>query len=284
MKISIARAGQVLSKFFFCLRVAGDPGTFLRLLRQSKILDRYQKRKVSHGYDPTANTLSYSIRFHSAKRIIYLRTYAGDIRMFYEIFWEEAYRLPPALVKGSMVGVDAGANIGMTALYFSIICPGSRIFCIEPDADNFRMLRQNLAAERERVVLIEAALYDRDGRVGFGRERWAYNSRIDERDDRDGPDENSGTVKAVRLDSLLDQYRLEWVDLLKIDIEGAEDKVFSGGGGWLSRVAMILIEVHRPASMDRIAEKLSENGFCWRPWGRAGAGASLFLASKVEMA
>jgi FkbM family methyltransferase len=288
MKKSIARVGQAWSKLIFCLRVADDPGTFLRLLVQSKILAHHQKSGVSGGYDPTAKALSYHIRFHGVKRTIFLRTYAGDIRMFYEIFWDEVYRLPSGAPGASPVIVDAGANIGMTSLYFSILYPGARIFCIEPDAGNFGLLEQNMAAEGKRVVSIGAALYDRDGRVGFASQQWAYNSRIDE---------GGGDVRALRLDSLLDEYRLEKIDLLKIDIEGAEDKLFAAGTDWLDRVEMILVEVHSPKDVDWIGRKLVENGFYWQRWGRAdgcagqgvgqeaegGAGAALYLASRREI-
>jgi FkbM family methyltransferase len=273
----VRRTAQAISKFFFCLRVAGDRGTFFRLMVQSK-----------RHYDKPTPALSYPIRFLSVERIIHLRTYAGDIRMFYEIFWEQAYRLPFEALTEPAVIVDAGANIGMAALYFSILYPRAQIFCIESDPHNFEWLEKNLAREGERVVLIEAALYDRDGEVPLARERWAYNSKIDEGDgkeEQDGENERDGpvSVKAMKLDTLLDRYGLEKIDLLKIDIEGAEEKLFAAETGWLARVGTILIEVHRPEAVGTIGKKLMENGFYWQSRGRMTEGGSLYLASRMEM-
>jgi FkbM family methyltransferase len=277
MKKYISRVGQAISKLFFCLRVAGDTKTFLRLLLQSKM----------HFDKPTA-ALAYYIRFLSVERIIYLRTYAGDIRMFYELFWERIYWLPPTVLATPLVIVDAGANIGMAALYFSIVYPQARIYCIEPDAANFKLLQKNLGSGQERITLFEAALYDRDGEVGLAMERWAYNSKIDEHGDC------QVLVSAVTLDTILDRFQLEQIDLLKIDIEGAEDKLFSGETTWLSKVKMILIEVHTPDAIGPIRSRLTENGFHWQLWGGSkswdaprGGGStgscSLFLASRVEI-
>ena len=281
------RLALAISKFFFCLRVAGDTKIFLRLLIQTKLLARY-KAGVAGGigeeYDGQAKALAYRIRYLSRERTIYLRTYTGDIRMFYEVFWERAYWLPSAILVMPIVIVDAGANIGMAALYFSIIYPQARIYCIEPDAHNFKLLRENLAPEGERCVLIEAALYDRDGEVGLIRERMAYNSKVDEGADR------RVVVPAVTMEVLLDRFQLSRIDLLKIDIEGAEDKLFSAPTAWLEKVNTILIEVHSEEAIGPIRSRMMENGFHWQAWegrrmrwGRPAGGGSLYLASRTEM-
>lgn len=302
MRSGIARrAWQAISKFFFCLRVAGDLRTFLRLLVQSKRLNRYQKEETKEQYDEGDPALVYHIRYLSSLRTIWLRTDAGDIRIFYEIFWEKVYWLPTALVAGPLVIVDAGSHVGMAALYFSIVYPRARIYCIEPDGPNFKLLQENLAplVGEGRGVLVEAALYDREGMIGLAVERWAYNSRIDE---HAGPaDGGRAGIKTITMDGLSDRFQLEKIDLLKIDIEGAEDKIFGVGTGedsrtgenagtgrnagtdWLRKVNAILVEVHSLASIGPIRTKLKENGFHWAPWDRSIAGGSLFLASKAEI-
>ena len=62
----------------------------------------------------------------------YLRTYTGDIRIFYEIFLERIYRLPVSVVRDPLVIVDAGASIGMAAAYFSTVSLVDKcgIYCI----------------------------------------------------------------------------------------------------------------------------------------------------------
>ena len=52
---------------------------------------------------------------------------------------------------------DGGANVGITALYFAWRYPNARIFCIEPDNQNFELLKRDTAAE-PRIVAIRGAL------------------------------------------------------------------------------------------------------------------------------
>ncbi len=278
------RLGQAISKLFFCLRVAGDIKTFFRLLVQSKMLARHSDAAGAMGgpYDEQARALAYRIRYLSRERTIYLRTYAGDILMFYELFWERAYWLPPAVAAKPLVPlviVDAGANIGMAALYFSIVYPRARIYCIEPDIANFKLLQKNVSPEQGRIILLEAALYDRDGEIGLVKEQWAYNSKIDEDGDHGGRGDRAGgsdrgdrladrrvVVPAVTMDTILDRFQLDRIDLLKIDIEGAEDKLFGGPTAWLEKVNTILIEVHRVEAIGPIRKRLEGNGFRWELW------------------
>jgi len=52
------------------------------------------------------------------------------------------------------------------------------------------------------------------------------------------------SVKALTVNDLLDNYGLERIDILKIDIEGAEKEVFSNSSSWLGKVDAIIIELH----------------------------------------
>ncbi len=69
------------------------------------------------------------------------------------------------LISNREVIIDAGANVGFAALYFLHQLPGSIIYCIEPDPENFIFLRKNLQREIDRGIakLFPAALSDKDG-------------------------------------------------------------------------------------------------------------------------
>ena len=60
-------------------------------------------------------------------------------------------------VSSADVIIDAGANIGTSAVAFSRLFPTAKIICIEPECDNAHLLRQNTRA-LENVVVVEAAL------------------------------------------------------------------------------------------------------------------------------
>lgn len=53
-----------------------------------------------------------------------------------------------------------------------------------------------------------------------------------------------GEVPTLRMEDLFDEFGTSTVDLLKVDIEGAEQAIFSAPTPWLCRVGTLLIELH----------------------------------------
>ncbi len=273
----------------FCWRISVGVGTFIRLMVNGKRLDRYQRvNKSGEGHRVTP-AVRYLIRYFSYTCPVYLRTFSGDIRIFYEIFFEKAYAVPLPFDQKQAVIVDAGANIGLAGLYFSLVYPNARVYCIEPDAGNQQVLRKNLASFllTASVVLIEAALHETDGEVNLGGQGWSYNRAVVPFAD------GVVSVPAISPGSLIRRWQIERIDLLKMDIEGAEEAIFRGDIGWLDRVKMILIEVHSEEGKSLIRRRLSEKGFYFRPWSSGldlrieeeGADLlqSLFLAYRKEI-
>ena len=65
---------------------------------------------------------------------------------------------------------------------------------------------------------------------------------------KEAVDDNGGqscqTVRSVSIDSLMTAYNLDQIDILKMDIEGAEKEVFSDTSSWIKKVNAIIIELH----------------------------------------
>jgi hypothetical protein len=70
-----------------------------------------------------------------------VRLRTSDIPTYREVFLQQAYRL--ALQRPPSVIVDAGANIGLTSVYFALRYPAARIVAVEPEASNFALLTTN---------------------------------------------------------------------------------------------------------------------------------------------
>jgi hypothetical protein len=94
--------------------------------------------------------------YHATVR---LRPGAGDLAIFYEVLARGAYRLQPGLVDADapLTIVDAGANIGMTSLYFASRYSQARIFAIEPNPENYAALKLNTASE-PRITVLQACV------------------------------------------------------------------------------------------------------------------------------
>jgi FkbM family methyltransferase len=162
-----------------------------------------------------------------------LRRGAGDISILYEVFAEKAYgiaddQLPPESVAAV---VDCGAHIGLTALYFAHRYPHARIIAVEPNPSNFAMLVANSVAE-PRIFPLQACISDRSGteRIGTAGPGWGHTI-----------DPKGVEVPALTLQDVRKRFDIDTIDLLKVDIEGAEEGVFASGIG---KVRVVAAELH----------------------------------------
>lgn len=176
-------------------------------------------------------------RFPGIGTPIYLRPGHFDLKVFKAVMLEEEYRLEfrhaPAVI------VDAGAHIGLAAVYFANRYPDARIFCLEPNPGNFEVLQSNIE-QYENIVPIKAALWNRREKLQWVDEDaddWAY--RV-----KPGDDSSAAAVDAVDLSWLCAEFDIDAVDLLKVDIEGAEADVFASNTGWIEKIRVIAIELH----------------------------------------
>jgi FkbM family methyltransferase len=135
--------------------------------------------------------------------------------------------------------VDAGANIGLSAVFFALRFPQATVVAIEPESENFRLLQLN-TRHYPQVLPLRAALWSEDTELGLSNP----DDRVDSYQYR--PDATQQTVSAFALPSILARFRFSNADVLKIDIEGGETNVFAVKPGWVDRVRMFIIELHSP--------------------------------------
>ncbi len=143
--------------------------------------------------------------------------------------------------------LDVGANIGLSTRFFLGRYPSARVVAFEPDPALFACLERNVAEfGPDRVELQQAAVWREAGELPFYAEG-ADGGRLSA-----GP-EATLTVPAVTLDRWLDAER---IDLLKIDVEGAEGEILESIAGRLGAVQRLFVEYHsqpgEPQRLDRI--------------------------------
>ena len=165
----------------------------------------------------------------------------SDVNTVWEVFFSGCYR-PPSNVGGRPgVVLDVGANIGLFGLY--LLSRGvrpRRYIAIEPDADNLRVLRRNLATLESagvEVEIVEAAAGGANGTARFDADAASVFRQVSDR--------GSVEVRQVSIPSVLAEAGVDAVDLVKMDIEGGEASALPAEGGrWLGRVGALLIELH----------------------------------------
>ncbi len=132
--------------------------------------------------------------------------------------------------------VDAGAHIGMASILFALKYPAARIVAIEPEPSNFAALVRNTAAYKT-ITPIQAALWREDGEVTLGA------SKAHPKGAFQIVENGRQRVRAMTMDTVTRETDIQSIDLLKVDIEGAEIEVFESCP-WISNVGVIAIELH----------------------------------------
>lgn len=167
---------------------------------------------------------------------------------YYEIFFKEYYRFNTNTPKPRII--DIGSNVGLSILYFSKEYPNAVITGYEADPTIYSYLKQNLeAAITFPVEIIQKAV-------------WIHNEGI--MLNQEGADGGSIVLDGVnKIEvpsiSLLDILQKEHsVDMIKMDIEGAEIDVLIHAASHLYKVQSMFIEFHSyKGNKQRLAELLS---------------------------
>jgi FkbM family methyltransferase len=175
-----------------------------------------------------------TIRLQGISAPITIRLGTSDLAVVAQVFvdgeYEADYGVEPEIV------VDAGANIGASPIYFAERFPDARVIAIEPDPGNYATLESNVA-HWPQITPVHAALWPEDTAVQLadhGLGTWGYRATA-------SPD---GDIPGLSVERLLEDFGAERINLLKVDIEGAERDLFRGSARWIDRVDAIVIELH----------------------------------------
>jgi FkbM family methyltransferase len=170
-----------------------------------------------------------------------LRGGTSDIATFMQIFEDREYELEG--LTGVRTIIDAGANIGLSAIYFAHRYPGARIVALEPEESNFDLLAHNVRPYSS-VLPIEAALWSSNGTIDLvdpGAGKWGFQVReaVEAQHAR-----TAQRTRAMTVSKVMEEAQFNHVDILKIDIEGAEKELFAASKEWIDKVDVLMVELH----------------------------------------
>ena len=197
--------------------------------------------------------------------LIYLRPYSSDRKVYEQVLINEEYR-PVVEIYRQMFKeypvniIDCGSNIGLACLYFHWFYPNANFIAIEPFKENAEVLRINLNSnELRNYKVLEAGVWNKttgliiDKSFRDGKE-WSI--RLEETD-KERTD--------ISGNSLLELIENNEIDILKMDIEGAEKVLFDDPDYamlFLSKVKCLAIEIHDEFNIrEKIYSSLEANNF-----------------------
>ncbi len=217
----------------------------IRTLLLSPAQREYLRLKALPRYTPTQTTLE-----GQTIEVVDACTFLSG---YQEIFEKEVYDFSPR--SNSPRIVDCGANIGLSVIFFKQSFPSARITAFEPDPCIFAALQSNVESFGYKDVELRCeAVWTSCGEMDFLPEG-GYSGHLVETGDGAHP------VPTVRLRDIL----IEPIDLLKLDIEGAETEVLRDCADRLDMVHRLFVEYHsregQPQSLAEILSILSDAGY-----------------------
>jgi FkbM family methyltransferase len=134
--------------------------------------------------------------------------------------------------------IDCGANVG-TFCRQAIRAGARRVIAFEPDCENVACLRENMAdaVVAGRVTVVEKGVWSKPDRLWLSSKSTAHpgSSTVCAE-----PDDEGYYIDLTTIDSVVEELRLEKVDFLKMDIEGAEVEALKGARRTIERFRPVI--------------------------------------------
>ena len=154
--------------------------------------------------------------------------------------------------------VDAGGYIGLASILFAKRFPNAQIVCLEPSTENFAIAHKNCSPYAN-ITVLNVALGAESGRVmlrdrGTGHWGFSVSRRLS------SPSVVIESVQVITLNDLLRRFNCEQIDLLKLDIEGAEYELFEEAESWIDFCSVLIVELHERIcpGVERLYEHATE--------------------------
>jgi len=227
----------------------------IRLFGFSDGLAFYRKTKSGKMGEIRASKWNTSFR---------LRPKSTDFDTYEHVFvlnqYDIAVNFEPKII------IDGGANIGMSAIYYALRYPNAKIISLEVSQENFELLKYN-TRDFKNVRPVCKGVWNESGYLKIVNEGAGENAFMVER--VDSP--MAGTIPAISLHDVLQEENVEVLDIVKLDIEGAEKMVFASNyEAWLPKTRLLIVELHdrmQPGSSKSLFNAITKYDFnCETKW------------------
>ena len=169
--------------------------------------------------------------------------------LIHEILMDQEYYFDTDQKKPYII--DAGANFGMSSVYFKELYPNAEVLAFEPVPFLHDLASKNVARNKlSDVTVLKKGLAAKPGTATFFMSGdYSMAGSLTERRRTFGDEIEELTIETVPLADYLDRE----VDFLKLDIEGAEGEVLMAAGDALANVRQMCVEWHLGANPSDIA-------------------------------
>lgn len=157
--------------------------------------------------------------------------------------------------------VDIGSNIGYYVLLENMkIGKNGKIWAIEPSPENFSTLKENIELQNgENIKAFNFAIGDKNGEIEFVISKKSNWSKVKSENESVDSENKVINVPLKTLDSFAKENNLERVNLLRMDVEGYENKIILGATQFLNQFKpTIMLEIHKMIMGEKETRKILE--------------------------
>lgn len=184
-----------------------------------------------------------------------------DFKVINETWQENVYRIYEDQFSGEGIFVDIGANIGAVSIFVDSF-NGNRgynnkikVYAVEPEPHNLSLLNQNIQNNLvKNITIVDKAVWHEEKMVSIS-DRGGNSSIVNLEN------ENKSEVLAITMENLFSMYNIKEVDVMKIDIEGAEfDLIINTPAETLAKIKRLVLEFDKSfdGSFGKMVEKLAK--------------------------
>ncbi|MDR2509119.1 MAG: FkbM family methyltransferase [Spirochaetaceae bacterium] len=217
---------------------AVDKNTVVQILNES-----YKYPKILTGKKAVDKNTVVQILNENYKYPIYVRINTSDMPVYMSCIINQEYdcitKEEPKYI------IDAGANIGLASIYFAEKYKRAKIIAIEPEDGNYELLKRN-TEKYDNIFAIKAALWNTSGEISLfdtGLDNWGFMVETNASALKPAASAKHLT-KAITVSEIMRQFNIESIDILKMDIEGAEKEVFESCDDWVDKTKCVIVELH----------------------------------------
>ena len=184
-----------------------------------------------------------------------------DHKVINETWKENVYRIHDGDFNEDRIFVDIGANIGSVSLFVDNFNKNReddnkiKVFAIEPEPNNLELLKENIINNfAQNITIVNNAIWHEEKIVSISNK--GGNSNI-----LNLEDEEKSMVSAITMEKLFLLYDIREIDVMKIDIEGAEfDLIINTPSEVLSKIKKLVLEFDKSfdGSFGMMIEKLAK--------------------------
>ena len=195
------------------------------------------------------------VKVHDYPSAFIIRRFTSDAWCFKQVFIDDD--LYNYLPESPNFIIDGGANVGYTAAFYANRYPNATIVAIEPSQSNCEMIKRN-CENFNNVELVQGALWGKNTSLKISNpddHDWGF--VVEECDPAD-----KDALKSYTISDIIEKSGQDQVDMIKLDIEGAERELFSSNcDDWLPIVKSMAIEIHGSEANEIISNAVNKYNF-----------------------